>query len=168
VLVFNANAELLLCHASGSPWWDIPKGGGRRAESGRQAAVRETFEECGLRLAPDTLLPLGSFAYRRGKDLQLYATMTERFDPQSCVCTSRFTDRHGVLRPEMDNYRWAAFGEVPQWCGKSLAQLLLRTLSLERTLAQLLAMAQQGAQPQHVQGALQSGTQVPSDESTGD
>ena len=151
VLVLNANAELLLCHASASPWWDIPKGGGRREETGRQAAVRETFEECGLRLAPDALLPLGGFTYRPGKDLQLYAALTERFYPQRCVCTSRFTDRRGALRPEMDNYRWAPFDEVPRWCGKNLTQVLVRALSLERILAQLLALKQQGPQQQQVQ-----------------
>lgn len=140
VLVFNVASELLLCHASGSPWWDIPKGGGTLAETGRQTAVRETFEECGLRLVPEDLLALGCFTYRPGKDLQLYAVLTERFDTRACVCSSRFIDRHGRSRPEMDGFRWAAFDEVPKYCARSLTLVLTRSLSLPAVLGQLRAL----------------------------
>lgn len=95
VLIFNGDAQLLLCHATGSPYWDIPKGGGTLTETGRQTAVRETFEECGLRLAPEDLLPLGCFAYRAGKDLQLYAVLSGNFDAHACTCASQFVDRRG-------------------------------------------------------------------------
>lgn len=72
VLVFSAAGELLLCHASGSRYWDIPKGGGAEGETGPQTAVREAFEECGLQLDPGDLRALGRFAYRRVKELLLY------------------------------------------------------------------------------------------------
>jgi len=52
VLVFDAAARLLLCHASGSRYWDIPKGMREGQEPGAQAAAREAAEECSLRLAP--------------------------------------------------------------------------------------------------------------------
>ncbi|AGU52996.1 putative hydrolase, NUDIX family [Variovorax paradoxus B4] len=143
VLIVNANEELLLCHASGSPHWDIPKGGGKLTETGRQTVVRETFEECGLQLAPEDLLPLGCFASRPGKDLQLHAVLMARFDTHACVCRSQFADGHGQLRPEMDGYRWAAFDEVSQWCAKGLATLLTRTLSLPTILRQLQALKRQ-------------------------
>lgn len=153
VLIFNADAQLLLCHASDSPYWDIPKGGGKLTETGRQTAVRETFEECGVRLAPEDLLPLGCFAYRPGKDLQLYAVLMARFDTHGCTCSSQFVDRHGRLRPEMDAYRWADFDEVPQWCAKNLTLLLTRTLSLKAILGQLRTLEQRRAEIDPAQGA---------------
>lgn len=140
VLIVNANEELLLCHASGSPHWDIPKGGGKLTETGRQTVVRETFEACGLQLAPRDLLPLGCFAHRPGRDLQLHAVLLARFDTRDCVCRSQFADGRGQWRPAMDGYRWTAFDEVPPWCAKGLAMLLTRTLSLSTILRQLQAL----------------------------
>jgi 8-oxo-dGTP pyrophosphatase MutT (NUDIX family) len=152
VLIFNGDAQLLLCHATGSPYWDIPKGGGTLTETGRQTAVRETFEECGLRLAPEDLLPLGCFAYRAGKDLQLYAVLTGNFDAHACTCASQFVDRRGRPWPEMDAYRWAGFDELPQWCAKSLVAVLTRALSLRAILAQLQALKQRHTDVDPAQG----------------
>jgi len=137
ILVLNAQAELLLCHATGSSRWDIPKGIADAGEAELQAAIRETTEETGLQLEPERLLDLGRFAYRRGKDLHLYATLIERIDTTSCVCSTRFRDAYGRWRAEMDAFEWVAFADVGQRCGKSLAALLTQRISLPSVLQQL-------------------------------
>jgi 8-oxo-dGTP pyrophosphatase MutT (NUDIX family) len=138
ILVLNAQDELLLCHATGTFVWDIPKGGGDVGETPQQTAIRETAEETGLHFAPADLLELGHFSYRPVKDLHLYAALTERFDAGDCHCTSRFTDLWGRSRPEMDGFEWTAFGRVQRRCASRMGTLLTRTLSLPKVLQLLV------------------------------
>jgi 8-oxo-dGTP pyrophosphatase MutT (NUDIX family) len=138
VLVFDAAGQLLLCHATDSRYWDIPKGGSTGQEQGAQAAAREAFEECGLRLQPEQLRAIGIFPYRRNKDLWLFATLVVHFEAKSCVCSSFYTDRRGRLRPEMDGFRWATFEQLPQLCAPSLVGVLTQALSLMAIHGQLL------------------------------
>ncbi len=136
-LLFDAEAELLLCHATGGRHWDIPKGMATAGESSAQTACREAREECGLELDPPAVHDLGRFVYRPDKDLWLHAALIERVDPAGCVCSSFFTDRWGRLRPEMDAFRWARFDEVPALCARNMARVLTESLSLAAVLERL-------------------------------
>jgi 8-oxo-dGTP pyrophosphatase MutT (NUDIX family) len=139
ILVLNAQGEILLCHATGTPRWDIPKGGAEVGERAVDAAIRETAEETGLAFAPDALLDLGERAYRPGKRLHLFAVLSERLDLAGCHCSTHFVDRFGRSRPEMDGFAWVAFDEVPKRVGKSLAALLSGPLALAEVFAALKA-----------------------------
>jgi 8-oxo-dGTP pyrophosphatase MutT (NUDIX family) len=136
-LLFDGDAELLLCHATGGRHWDIPKGMADPGESSAQAALREAREECGLDLDPHALCDLGQFTYRPDKDLRLHAVLIERVDPAQCVCSTFFIDRWGRRRPEMDAFRWVRFGDVPAHCAKSMAIVLTTKLSLGDVLERL-------------------------------
>ena len=131
VLLLNPERELLLCHATGAAHWDIPKGLGEPGEAPRDTAVREAFEETGLRLQPDRLLDLGHMAYRPGKDLHLFAAWSERLDLGGCHCSSQFTDRRGRWVPEVDAFEWTPFERISQRCAKNMAKVLTDKLSLE-------------------------------------
>ncbi len=137
ILVLDDRDELLLCHATGTSRWDIPKGRREPGESEIEAAIRETAEESGLRFTPQVLLDLGRFRYRPGKDLHLFATRSEHVDPARCSCSTQFRDARGRLVPEMDGYAWVAFDEVPRRCAKNMTTLLTRTLSLHEVSARL-------------------------------
>ena len=137
ILILNPQAELLLCHATGTVDWDIPKGGLDAGETTLAAAIRETAEETGLHFAPDELLDLGHFGYRPAKDLHLYATLRERFDAGQCRCSSHFTDLWGRRRPEMDGYEWVLFERVHRRCARRMGGLLTQRLSLAQLLRQL-------------------------------
>ncbi|MBK5205176.1 MAG: NUDIX hydrolase [Polaromonas sp.] len=139
ILILNTAGELLLCHATGSRYWDIPKGGSAEGESGPQTAVRETLEECGLQLNPGDLRELGRFAYRPDKALLLYAVLLERLDTRLLSCSSQYQDQRGQMRPEMDAFRWTPFSEVPKRCAKSLSTVLTQSVSLPNLLKQLEA-----------------------------
>lgn len=136
ILVLDAQGELLLCHATGTAYWDIPKGGQHADETELQAALRETDEETGLAFAPDALTALGRFAYRPAKDLVLFATLLERIDTAALVCRTHFRDPWGRLRPEMDGFAWTPFADVPRRCAKRMAALL-GSLALPTLLARL-------------------------------
>ena len=138
VLILNASAELLLCHATGTRHWDIPKGIAEAGEGAVEAALREAREECGLELDPGALRPVGHFAYRPDKDLELQAVLIERIDPASCVCASTFVDRFGRVRTEMDDFRWTPFDEIGAYCAKNMALVLRTRVDLAGVLARLL------------------------------
>ena len=146
ILLVAESAELLLGHSTGNRFWDIPKGLADAGESSVAAAVREAREECGIAIAPAALRPLGRFAYRPEKDLELHAALIERIDPAACACSSTFVDRFGRTRPEMDDFRWTPFSAVGESCAKSMALVLTTRVSLPSLLAQLLA-ARRGVVP---------------------
>ena len=137
ILVFNPHSQLLLCRATGTWHWDIPKGGSEPGESPQQTALRETAEECGLQFTPDELLELGRFAYRPVKELHLYAALVDGIDAADCHCSSHFTDLWGRRRPEMDAFEWIAFERVSRRCAPRMTALLTRTLSLPQVLRRL-------------------------------
>jgi 8-oxo-dGTP pyrophosphatase MutT (NUDIX family) len=141
VLALNGSGALLLCHLTGTRYWDVPKGLREEGEAARAAALREAEEECGLRFEPDALLDLGVFRYRPHKDLNLFAVLLERADTDGLQCRSRFRDRAGRLQPEVDAFAWVPFHRVTASCAPSLAAVLTRRLSLADLEARLLEHA---------------------------
>lgn len=140
LVIFNDRAELLLCHVTGQPQWDLPKGGAGPDETPLLAALRETREETGLVLDAVHLLDLGRLAYRPRKDLHLFAARLPRLDPALLHCESRFDDLRGARLPEMDGFAWVPFAEVPVRCTPKLAAVLCGPLDLPRLLARLQAL----------------------------
>ena len=141
ILVLHAGHELLLCHVTGAWHWDIPKGGVEPDEAPRQAALRETREECGLDFSDRALLDLGRMAYRPRKDLHLFAVLTDRFDLAICHCDSHYADSWGRDRPEMDGFEWTRFDRVHRRCARHMAEVLTQKLSLPALLQRLQAGA---------------------------
>lgn len=137
ILVCSLQSELLLCHATGGSYWDIPKGAIEPGESASQTALRETAEECGLVFQADDLLDLGLMRYRPAKDLHLFGALTGPVDASRCRCSTRFRDRYGRERLEMDAFAWVPFGEVLRRCAKSMAALLGGTLPLDNVFRRL-------------------------------
>lgn len=138
VIVLLDSHELLLCHVTGQRQWDLPKGGLHAGETPRQAALRETEEETGLRLDPESLLDLGRHPYVAKKDLHLFACLSPRVDPRELHCTSCYVERgSGRSRPEMDGFGWFRFDRIETVCTPKLAALLTRQLDLPAIVAQL-------------------------------
>lgn len=125
-LILNQHHQLLLAHATGRGYWDIPKGLPNPGEAPLAAAVRETAEETGIVLQPERLKDLGIFAYLPGKDLHLFLIHVDvhAIDLKACRCGSFFADRFGRQRPEVDDFRWAGWDEVPALCTKRMAAAL--------------------------------------------
>jgi 8-oxo-dGTP pyrophosphatase MutT (NUDIX family) len=140
VLLLDEPGQLLLCHVTGTRWWDVPKGLQDPGETPCQTAVRELAEETGVVLAPERLLDLGRIDYRPGKDLHLFAARRASGDVDlaRCRCSSHFPDpRTGRLRPEVDAYAWVPFAEVAARCARTLGKLLSETVSLADILRRL-------------------------------
>ncbi|SDE11210.1 NUDIX hydrolase [Paraburkholderia lycopersici] len=133
IVLLDPDGRVLLAHATGTNHWDIPKGQGEPGETEAQSARREMIEETGFDVAASRLVDLGRFAYRRDKDLHLFAARAkaDELDLSRCVCVSLFPRREdGVMIPEMDAWRWTAPAEVDRYASRSLARLFDASLSL--------------------------------------
>jgi len=127
-LVVDADRRLLLCHVTGTPKWDIPKGMQDPGETELQAAVRELREETGLAFEPARFHELGRFDYRRDKALHLYRVEVGDTLPDlgHLVCHSYFPHHvTGKPTPEMDGFRWAAREDIARLCWPRMAKRLL-------------------------------------------
>ena len=146
VVILNPDRELLLCHVTGQNHWDLPKGGIDVGESPRQAALRETREECGWRLADDALFDLGRFSYTSKKDLHLFATVQPRIELKTLRCESHYVDRYsGRPLPEMDGFGWFAFARAQTLCTPKMAAVLGQRVALNELLERLLSVPQAAA-----------------------
>jgi len=132
-VLLDPDGRVLLAHATGTDHWDIPKGHGEEGEVPHVTALREMAEETGLLVGAERLKELGQFAYRRDKDLHLFAAraLDSELDLTHCTCTCLFPRRSdGVMIPEMDAYRWCTPDEVGQYASRSLTRLFQTALSL--------------------------------------
>jgi 8-oxo-dGTP pyrophosphatase MutT (NUDIX family) len=127
VVLLGGERRVFTCHATGSLRWDLPKGVGEAGETPRETAVREAWEESGLRLPAGALHDLGEFAYLSGKRLHLFALRVAdgAFDPRDCRCRSFYPHhRTGRPTPEADAFAWQPLAALADWSGKSLAKVL--------------------------------------------
>jgi 8-oxo-dGTP pyrophosphatase MutT (NUDIX family) len=127
VVLLNRRGEIFACHATGSPRWDLPKGVADGDEAPRDAAVRETWEEAGLRLPPALLTDLGTHDYLAAKRLHLFALRVadDAIELSRCSCRS-FFDHHrtGLPTPETDAWAWQPREAAGRWCGKNMVRVL--------------------------------------------
>lgn len=127
VIVTNGE-RILLGHVTGSRHWDIPKGKVDPGESGLAGAVRELREETSMVVDPALLVELGTFAYKRTKDLNLWLHRIDTMpNPGDLDCLSVFETGKGMLKKEMDGFgvfSWnEAFGLVVPDMAKVLQEI---------------------------------------------
>jgi 8-oxo-dGTP pyrophosphatase MutT (NUDIX family) len=127
VIVRRRSGELLLCHATGRDYWDLPKGVLDPGETPIEAALRELREEAGLVLPAEAVRDLGAHVYLSRKDLHLFVVDPPQPDLsiEGCHCSTTYPGRNGRAIPEIDAYRWVARDEVPRHAGKNMARVLM-------------------------------------------
>ncbi len=128
VIVRRAPGELLLCHATGRNYWDIPKGVRDDGETSEDAALRELREETGIELSAERVRDVGVHKYLPRKELHLFIVdpPLPALNIDVCHCSTHYTPRYGTREiPEVDAYRWAARADVPQLCGKNMMRVLM-------------------------------------------
>ena len=71
-IIVNKSRQILICHVTGTRYWDIPKGVQEDGESAFASAKRELYEETGLKFADKLFEEIGEFDYQWDKRLHLF------------------------------------------------------------------------------------------------
>jgi 8-oxo-dGTP pyrophosphatase MutT (NUDIX family) len=111
LLIIDAAERLLMIQEAlqpGQPYWLVPGGGVEGAESARDAAVREAYEETGLRLelpesAPVWLTERQSWSYGETTYDQTNQFYAVRVDAVAALTAARHTD---LERETFLGFRW--------------------------------------------------------------
>jgi 8-oxo-dGTP pyrophosphatase MutT (NUDIX family) len=104
-IIITDGTRYLMCHPTGSHWWNIPKGIMDPGESFDEAAIRELKEETGLSASKKDIDFIGHFPYKRDKDLALFLMKVETMpDVRKLFCDSTFKQGHKDI-PEMDGFQ---------------------------------------------------------------
>lgn len=128
-VVMTDGAAVLLGHATGTPYWDLPKGRMEPGETPLQGCLREVREETGLDLRGQPLVDLGRFKYRPQKDLHLFLLrVTALPDPAHLACSTSFTDRHGREVIELDRFANVPYDALHRFVAPAMARVLLPLL----------------------------------------
>jgi 8-oxo-dGTP pyrophosphatase MutT (NUDIX family) len=112
VFVVRGDEFLVLHEAYGWRWWGLPGGHAKSGEASAEAAVRETFEETGLRIEAPELLRTWSYRGRSGVEHSCYTFVARA--PASDI---RLSDEHA-------EYAWMTADEyVERHCGDELVEI---------------------------------------------
>jgi 8-oxo-dGTP pyrophosphatase MutT (NUDIX family) len=111
-IIYDKSRNKILCaHSTGKTYgeyeggYDIPKGHFEDSDGEYEnTAVRETFEETGLKLAKDKLVYLGRTGYTNNKDLEWFYIRLPKIDLRTLKCTSYF-ERDGKEYPEVNHFK---------------------------------------------------------------
>lgn len=117
-LYSTSQQRLLVCHATHSPWnrWSIPKGLKDEGETSFDAAIRELYEETGLKykelhiISKHALKPVNY--QKQKKILESFLLITDvDLSHQTFICHSH-TEKSF---PEVDSWKWITLEQAVKW-----------------------------------------------------
>ncbi len=118
IYLINKHNNLLIVHPTNHPnkfHWSIPKGEPDENDGSLlETAIREMFEETGIQLNIDNIIPyyLGSTVYRnKNKTLYSFLIVDKDLDDVDVVCNS-FVNLETHSFPENDMHIWINLSKV--------------------------------------------------------
>jgi ADP-ribose pyrophosphatase YjhB (NUDIX family) len=104
IFIFSKNNKLLICRATNSNNWSIPKGQKDLNESNIETAIRECFEETNLALEKEHLIYIGEEIYKsKKKKLIAFIYKFPINEDVELKCNSFFNE----TIPEIAEFSWA-------------------------------------------------------------
>ena len=108
-VLFTDGEYFLAVHPSRSAgnYWDLPKGGVDELENPDAAAVREFYEEVGIRIDKSKLEFMNKISIHEGeKDVLIYLYVVEKLAPISIMHCDSMTTAYGTPIPEVNKYKY--------------------------------------------------------------
>lgn len=112
IILVDNNGSILAGHPTGRGYdkecYDLLKGCSDVGENDLDTAIRELREESGLDVseARNEIIDLGIHEYIRGKDIHLFKLQANlNIDLSKLWCTTYFTGKHGITKPEINGYK---------------------------------------------------------------
>lgn len=102
-----------------APLWDIPKGHVQWGENIKDAAIRECFEETGIKLRHDSLQSSIKVTYDNAPMYLFVVNVIKPIRVNQMFCASFFND-NGVQKPECCKYQWLSASKQLHWLQKGL------------------------------------------------
>ena len=111
-LVVIQDNKMLLVHPTGSPWWhtySIPKGGTDKKEDALEAAIRETWEETGIKIKRKHISPdnAGYIDYKDNKG-EVYKRV------YYFIAYPKKTIKKEDFEPQLKEVDWVGFVGKPE------------------------------------------------------
>jgi len=120
--------EILIAKPFNNKYWNVPKGKIEDSETAFEAAIRETYEECGISIDSDAdVKDLFCGEYLRDKDLHMF--MIQLDSKPETTCKSFFYYK-GNMVPEMVDFKWVTLEESYNYLNKGLIEYLKARRSL--------------------------------------
>lgn len=104
-ILFKVEDKILLGHSTGNTHWDIPKGIKQDNECKMTAAIREAYEETGLKVERKLLREVGHFNLNKNKNLHLYETDKIDIIIEDLFCDSMVNIPNKEPFPEIDEFQ---------------------------------------------------------------
>lgn len=135
VLISDGN-RFLAIHPTGwsSNAWEIPKGSIDDGENAKQTAVREFYEETGVKINMSNLRKVGRYALRSDKDIILFTYSTDDLPiTASMRCLSSYHPNklegdYETTLPEVDKWMYITPDQIDKYIRKEMRSMIRKAL----------------------------------------
>ena len=135
VLMSDGN-RFLVTHLTGNPKnvWELPKGNIEDGENEKQAAVREFYEETGIKINLSKLRKVGKFPLHSTKDIVLFTYSTDNLPVTASMrCLSTFHPYNSIgdyetTLPETDNWMYITPDEINKYVRSDMRNMIRKAL----------------------------------------
>lgn len=126
-VVLTDGTSILVAHPTGKDFWEVPKGLIEKGEAPSKTAVREFFEETGIKIKEAGLKFLEKFKLHKTKNVVLYIyKMAELPEISSMKCSTYMK----TGKPEVDRWRYITANEIDKFVRPKMNKVL-KKLKLE-------------------------------------
>ena len=122
--------SFLITHPTGKSIWEVPKGLIDEGEKPQDAAARELYEECGVKINAGKLKFFKKFKLHKTKDVVLYIYKTDKLPNSSTMSCSSFL-KGG--KPETDNWMYITFDKIDDYVRPEMHDVLKKIGRLYET-----------------------------------
>ncbi len=110
-IFFNNGKKFLAVKATNLNYWELPKGLVDSGENIEDTAIREFYEEVGIRLNKENLNKIGVFPFHPTKDIILFTYNINKLPLLSSMKCNSYTNSYGDPIPEIDDYQYIDFND---------------------------------------------------------